>query len=119
MLNFDGNRVEECHFNNHNIIFNDNFQVTWFATDPFVLIQCVKTDVLERYRLSTLKTILTSGSIFPKEHQEALRKKLPHILINNGYGELSNSIFFKLQLFDLFLLIRLVSELVTLKFIYN
>jgi len=52
----------------------------------------VKTDVLEKYKLSTLKNMVFSGSIFPKEHQEALFKKLPHVFINNGYGELSNSI---------------------------
>jgi len=52
----------------------------------------VKTDVLEKYKLSTLKCMVFSGSIFPKEHQEALFKKLPHVFINNGYGKLSNSI---------------------------
>lgn len=67
----------------------EKYQVSWFATDPFVLIQLVKTDVLnglEQYNVSTLKFVLTSGSIFPKEHQMALRKKLPHVLICNGYG---------------------------------
>lgn len=77
-----------------NIIFVDNFQVTWFATDPFVLIQLIKTDALKKYRLSTLKIIASSGSIFPKEHQEILRKKLPNALIVNVYGKLLNSIFF-------------------------
>lgn len=78
-----------------NTIFG-NFQITWFVTDPFILIQLVKTDVLEKYRLSTLKHILTSGSIFPKHHQETLRKKLPHVLINNGYGKSLNAIFEKI-----------------------
>ncbi|XP_036140321.1 uncharacterized protein LOC105834306 [Monomorium pharaonis] len=64
----------------------EKHRVTWFATDPFVLIQLIKTDTLKKYKLSTLKTIITSGSIFPKEHQEALRKRLPNVLINNGYG---------------------------------
>jgi len=63
------------------------FQVTWLATDPFIAIQMVKTDVLEKYKLSTLKRMVFSGSIFSKEHQEALFKKLPHVSINNGYGK--------------------------------
>lgn len=53
-------------------------------------------DVLKKYRLSTLKFILTSGSIFSKQNQEALRKKLPHVLIINGYGKSLNAIFEKI-----------------------
>ncbi|XP_011872252.1 PREDICTED: luciferin 4-monooxygenase-like [Vollenhovia emeryi] len=66
--------------------FIEKYRVTWFATDPFILIQFVKTDVLKKYQLSTLRFIMTSGSIFPKQYQETLRKKMPHVLINNGYG---------------------------------
>ncbi|XP_011629958.1 luciferin 4-monooxygenase-like [Pogonomyrmex barbatus] len=64
----------------------EKYRITWFATDPFMIIYFVKTDTLDKYRLSTLKLIVTSGSILPKQHQEALAKKLPHVLINNGYG---------------------------------
>ncbi|KAL0105337.1 hypothetical protein PUN28_016769 [Cardiocondyla obscurior] len=64
----------------------EKYQIAWFATDPFILIQMVKTNILEKYPLASLKYIITSGSMFPKEYQKALRTKLPNVLINNGYG---------------------------------
>lgn len=99
------------------LIINIIFQVTWFGTDPFVLIEMIKTDILEKYRLSSLKVILTCGSIFPKQHQETLKKKLPHVFICNGYGKLSNSIKKKL-LINLLYEMQFAFELV-LKFINN
>ncbi|XP_011697171.1 PREDICTED: 4-coumarate--CoA ligase 1-like, partial [Wasmannia auropunctata] len=66
--------------------FIEKYRVTWFGIDPFILVQMIKTDILEKFRLSSLKVIITSGSIFQNQHQETLRKKLPHVLINNAYG---------------------------------
>ncbi|XP_011699151.1 PREDICTED: luciferin 4-monooxygenase-like [Wasmannia auropunctata] len=59
--------------------FIEKYQVTWFCTDPFILVQMIKTDILEKFRLSSLKVIITSGSIFQNQYQETLRKKLPQI----------------------------------------
>lgn len=66
--------------------FIEKYRVTWLATDPFILIQMVKTDILEKYRLTTLKVIVTSGSTFSRQNQETLIKKLPNALIKNCYG---------------------------------
>lgn len=52
----------------------------------------VKTDILEKYRLTTLKVIVTSGSTFSRQNQETLIKKLPNALIKNCYGKLLNLI---------------------------
>ncbi|XP_036139946.1 luciferin 4-monooxygenase-like [Monomorium pharaonis] len=66
--------------------FIKKYRVTIFATDPFILIQFVKTDVLEKYQLPTLKVIISAGAVFSKQQQEALTKKIPHVLIFNDYG---------------------------------
>ncbi|XP_011160096.2 luciferin 4-monooxygenase [Solenopsis invicta] len=66
--------------------FIEKHRVTFFASDPFVLIQMAKTDVLEKYRLPTLKLLISGGSVLPKHHQETLIKKLPHVAISNSYG---------------------------------
>ncbi|XP_012060704.1 PREDICTED: 4-coumarate--CoA ligase 1-like [Atta cephalotes] len=66
--------------------FIEKYRVTWFATDPFILIEMVKTNILEKYRLTTLKVIVTAGSTFSRHNQETLIKKLPNALIKNSYG---------------------------------
>ncbi|KAG5348319.1 LUCI monooxygenase, partial [Acromyrmex charruanus] len=66
--------------------FIEKYRVTWLATDPFILIEMVKTNILEKYRLTTLKVIVTAGSIFPRQYQETLIKKLPKAFIKNCYG---------------------------------
>ncbi|KAL6256352.1 hypothetical protein P5V15_012469 [Pogonomyrmex californicus] len=66
--------------------FIEKYKVTWFSADPCMLIRFIKTNLLEKYRLSTLREIAVSGSHFGKEHHEALAKKLSHTLILNGYG---------------------------------
>jgi len=43
-------------------------------------------DLLDEYRLSSLKEIVVSGSHFGAEIHEAISHQLPHILILNGYG---------------------------------
>jgi len=53
----------------------------------------VKTNILEKYRLTTLKVIITAGSIFSRHNQETLIKKLPNALIKNCYGKLLNLIY--------------------------
>ncbi|XP_018358074.1 PREDICTED: luciferin 4-monooxygenase-like [Trachymyrmex cornetzi] len=73
--------------NTNNIYkFIEKYRITWFASDPFILIQMVKTNILEKYRLTTLKVIVTAGSIFLRQYQETLTKKLPNVLIKNSYG---------------------------------
>nr|XP_012222073.1 PREDICTED: luciferin 4-monooxygenase-like [Linepithema humile] len=62
------------------------YGITLLAVDPFLLIRFIKTDLLERYQLPTVKKIFISGSIFRKQHQEEVAKKLPHVLILNVYG---------------------------------
>ncbi|XP_036139949.1 luciferin 4-monooxygenase [Monomorium pharaonis] len=66
--------------------FIEKYRVTYFGTDPFILIQLIKTDVLEKYRLPTLKIIISAGAVFSKQQKEALSKKILHVLIFNGYG---------------------------------
>ncbi|XP_011705357.1 PREDICTED: luciferin 4-monooxygenase-like [Wasmannia auropunctata] len=64
----------------------EKYQITLIATVPNILINLIKMDLLEKYRLPTLRIVLSAGSIFPKQYQEALAKKLPHTLIRNRYG---------------------------------
>lgn len=61
-------------------------KVTWFCTEPGMLIRFHKSDVLEKYQLPTLKEVMNAGAHFKKEHYVALSKKLPHAFIMNGYG---------------------------------
>lgn len=57
------------------------------SVDPFLLIRFLKTNILEKYQLSTVRKIFTSGAIFQKQHQEEAAKKLPRALILNVYGK--------------------------------
>ncbi|XP_036139876.1 4-coumarate--CoA ligase 1 isoform X2 [Monomorium pharaonis] len=66
--------------------FIERYRVTFFGSTPHILSQLVKTDVLEKYRLPTLKVITSGGSTFSKQQQEALKKKIPNVLIFNSYG---------------------------------
>jgi hypothetical protein len=43
-------------------------------------------NLLDEYRLSSLKEIIVSGSHFGAKVHEAISHHLPHILILNGYG---------------------------------
>ncbi|XP_018405969.1 PREDICTED: luciferin 4-monooxygenase-like [Cyphomyrmex costatus] len=66
--------------------FIEKYRVTMFAVDPFILIKMLKEDILAKYQLTTIKVVITTGSIFPKQYQEMLIKKLPNALIKNCYG---------------------------------
>ncbi|XP_011331385.1 luciferin 4-monooxygenase-like [Ooceraea biroi] len=66
--------------------FIEKYRVTWFATDPCMMIQLAKTDILEKYPLTSLKKILCSGAHLRKHYQEILAKKLPHVLLVCSYG---------------------------------
>lgn len=63
-----------------------DYKVTWFCTEPGMLIRFYKSDVLKKYQLPTLKEVMNTGSHFKKEHYLALAKKLPHVLLMDSYG---------------------------------
>ncbi|KAL6256353.1 hypothetical protein P5V15_012470 [Pogonomyrmex californicus] len=66
--------------------FIEKYGVTWFCTEPGMLTRFYKSDVLEKYKLPTLKEIMNAGSHFKKEHKLSLAKKLPHVFITDAYG---------------------------------
>ncbi|XP_011052366.1 PREDICTED: luciferin 4-monooxygenase-like [Acromyrmex echinatior] len=66
--------------------FIEKYRVTWFSTEPGMLIRFYKSDLLEKYKLLTLKEVMSTGANLGKEHQIALAKKLPHAFITTGYG---------------------------------
>jgi len=68
------------------LILHFNFKVTWFSTEPGMLIRFYKSDLLEKYKLLTLKEIMSTGANLGKKHCLALAKKLPHAFITTGYG---------------------------------
>jgi len=62
----------------------------------------IKTDIIKRYQLLSLKKLMTCGAHFRKHYHEALAKMLPHVLIINGYGELSFNLIMLNVLFLIF-----------------
>ncbi|XP_014485575.1 PREDICTED: 4-coumarate--CoA ligase 1-like isoform X2 [Dinoponera quadriceps] len=66
--------------------FIEKYQVSLFSTDPFILIKLIKNELLDKYRLPSLKMIISSGAHLRKEYQDILREKLPHVFVNNSYG---------------------------------
>ncbi|XP_018350298.1 PREDICTED: uncharacterized protein LOC108753314 [Trachymyrmex septentrionalis] len=66
--------------------FIEKYRVTWFSTEPGMLIRFYKSDLLKKYKLLTLKEIMSTGANLGKEHCLALAKKLPHVFIATGYG---------------------------------
>ncbi|XP_011689025.1 PREDICTED: luciferin 4-monooxygenase-like [Wasmannia auropunctata] len=66
--------------------FIEKYQVTWFSTEPGMLIRFCKSGILEKYKLSTLKEVMSTGDHFKKEHHLAVAKKLPHAFVMNSYG---------------------------------
>lgn len=51
-----------------------------------MLIQFYKSDLLKKYKLLTLKEVMSTGANLGKEHCLELAKKLPHAFITTGYG---------------------------------
>ncbi|XP_039315158.1 luciferin 4-monooxygenase-like isoform X2 [Solenopsis invicta] len=66
--------------------FIKKYQVTWFCTEPGMLIRFCKSDILKKYPLLSLKEVMNVGAHFKKEHHLALAKKLPHAFITTNYG---------------------------------
>ncbi|EFN85795.1 Luciferin 4-monooxygenase [Harpegnathos saltator] len=62
------------------------YRVTLAATDPFMLIKLIKNKLLDKYRMPTLKVIISSGAHLKKKYLEALREKLPGVFVSNNYG---------------------------------
>ncbi|XP_014483111.1 PREDICTED: 4-coumarate--CoA ligase 1-like [Dinoponera quadriceps] len=71
--------------------FIEKYHVSWFSTDPFILINLIKSELLEKYRLPSLKIILSTGAHLKKEYLEVLQEKLPHVFVNNTYGSTDTS----------------------------
>ncbi|XP_029676660.1 luciferin 4-monooxygenase-like [Formica exsecta] len=70
---------ELCHF-------IEKYEVSWLRCDSCFPIRLVKFDILNRYRLPTLKILLFGGAHFQRELQQSLVKLLPHTNVILCYG---------------------------------
>ncbi|XP_028775357.1 4-coumarate--CoA ligase [Neltuma alba] len=64
----------------------ETYKVTMASFVPPILLNIVKSEEVDRYDLSSIRMIVTGAAPVSMELQEALRAKLPHAVLGQGYG---------------------------------
>ncbi|XP_036138799.1 4-coumarate--CoA ligase 1 isoform X2 [Monomorium pharaonis] len=64
----------------------EKYKVTTIFLSTSMINRLLKADCMKKYSLSSVKVIMSSGSIIKSEVQEELRRILPHAQIVQGYG---------------------------------
>ncbi|EXC27894.1 4-coumarate--CoA ligase 1 [Morus notabilis] len=62
------------------------YKVTVTPFVPPILLSIAKNPDLDRYDLSSIRMIITGGAPMGKELEEAVKDKLPHAKLGQGYG---------------------------------
>ncbi|XP_020550748.1 LOW QUALITY PROTEIN: 4-coumarate--CoA ligase-like 9 [Sesamum indicum] len=61
-------------------------RVTYIPVTPPLVVAMAKSDLVDKYDLSSLRSLGCGGAPLGKEVSERLRKKFPHVEIFQGYG---------------------------------
>ncbi|KAG6747169.1 hypothetical protein POTOM_049550 [Populus tomentosa] len=64
----------------------EKYRITHMPVSPPLIVAFVKADLTKKYDLSSLKTLGCGGAPLGKEVAGALKEKLPHVEIVQGYG---------------------------------
>nr|ACI23348.1 4-coumarate CoA ligase 1 [Leucaena leucocephala] len=62
------------------------YKVTMASFVPPILLNIVKSEEVDRHDLSSIRTIVTGAAPVSVELEQALRAKLPHAILGQGYG---------------------------------
>ncbi|XP_030510279.1 4-coumarate--CoA ligase CCL1 [Cannabis sativa] len=64
----------------------EKFKVTIAPFVPPIVLSVAKCPDLHRYDLSSIRTVMSGGAPMGKELEEAVKEKLPHAKLGQGYG---------------------------------
>ncbi|XP_042062191.1 4-coumarate--CoA ligase-like 9 [Salvia splendens] len=64
----------------------ERYKVTYMPVTPPLVVAMAKSDLVDRYDLSSLQALGCGGAPLGKEVSERFREKFPHVEILQGYG---------------------------------
>ncbi|PON56850.1 4-coumarate-CoA ligase [Parasponia andersonii] len=64
----------------------EKFKVTIAPFVPPIVLSIAKSPELHRYDLSSIRTVMSGGAPMGKDLEEAVKEKLPHAKLGQGYG---------------------------------